>query len=84
MRIILVQTSTHAVFDGKRNKSYCEEDIPRPNNVYSGTKYLSELFVSSICKKYYIIRFPTLFGKRSNNQKGFVDKVYVALKKIKL
>jgi len=78
--IILVQTSTHAVFDGKRKKSYSEEDSPKPNNVYSGTKYLSELFVSSICKKYYIIRFPTLFGKRSNNQKGFVDKVHSALK----
>ena len=83
MGIILVQTSTHAVFDGKRKKSYCEEDLPRPNNVYSGTKYLSELFVSSICKKFYVIRFPTLFGKRSNNQKGFVDKVYVALKENK-
>jgi dTDP-4-dehydrorhamnose reductase len=80
MGIILVQTSTHAVFDGKRKKSYSEEDLPRPNNVYSGTKYLSELFVSSICKKYYVIRFPTLFGKRSNNQKGLVDKGYRALK----
>ena len=83
MGIILVQTSTHAVFDGKRKKSYCEEDLARPNNVYSGSKYLSELFVSSICKKYYVIRFPTLFGKRKNNQKGFVDKVYNALKQNK-
>lgn len=78
--ITLVQTSTHAVFDGKKNKSYTEADFPKPNNVYSGTKYLSELFVSSICKKHYVIRFPTLFGKRSNNQKGFVDKVYNSLK----
>ena len=41
---------------------------------------LSEIFVSSICKKYYIIRFPTLFGMRKNNLKGFVDNVYTALK----
>jgi dTDP-4-dehydrorhamnose reductase len=78
--IILVQTSTHAVFDGKQTRSYNENDIPRPTNVYSGTKYLSELFVSSICEKYYILRFPTLYGKRENKLKGFVDKVIDGLK----
>ncbi len=79
-KILLVQTSTHAVFDGKKKTSYTEYDLPKPNNVYSGSKYLSEIFVSSICKKFYIIRFPTLFGRRKNNLKGFVDKVYNALK----
>ena len=78
--IILVQTSTHAVFDGTKNSSYNEKDIPKPNNVYSGSKYLSEVFVKSICKKYYIIRFPTLFGERKNNLLGFVDKVIISLK----
>ena len=39
----------------------------KPNNIYSGSKYLSEVFVESICKKHYIIRFPTLFGDRKNN-----------------
>jgi len=81
--IILVQTSTHAVFDGTKNNSYNERDIPNPNNVYSGTKYLSEVFVKSICKKYYIIRFPTLFGNRRNKLLGFVDKVIIALKQNK-
>ena len=33
------------------------------------------LLVSSICKKYYVIRFPTLFGDRQNKLLGFVDKV---------
>ena len=77
--LILVQTSTHAVFDGTKNSSYNEKDIPKPNNVYSGSKYLSEVFVKSICKKYYIIRFPTLFGERKNNLLGFVDKVIISL-----
>ena len=81
--IILVQTSTHAIFDGTKNNSYNESDIPKPNNVYSGTKYLSEIFVKSICKKHYIIRFPTLFGNRRNKLLGFVDKVIVALKQNK-
>ncbi len=79
--ITLVQTSTHAVFDGKKELPYTEDDLPQPNNIYAGSKYLGELFVSSICKKYYIIRFPTLFGKRSNNLKGFVDKVVEKLSK---
>ena len=81
LNIILVQTSTHAVFDGNQSRSYNENDIPKPNNVYSGTKFLSEIFVSSICNKYYILRFPTLYGQRQNKLLGFVDKVIVALKK---
>ena len=48
--IILVQTSTHAVFDGTKNSSYNENDIPKPNNIYSGSKYLSEVFVSQFVK----------------------------------
>lgn len=79
MNITLVQTSTHAVFDGLKDGYYTEKDNPKPNNIYSGSKYLSEKFVSSICKKYYIIRFPTLFGDRKNNLLGFVDKVVLAL-----
>ncbi len=81
LNIILVQTSTHAVFDGNQSRSYNENDKPKPNNVYSGTKFLSEIFVSSICKKYYILRFPTLYGQRQNKLLGFVDKVIIALKK---
>lgn len=81
--IILVQTSSHAVFDGKKKSFYNENDKARPNNIYSGTKYLGELFVENICKKYYIIRFPTLFGNRNNNLLGFVDKTLLSLKKDK-
>lgn len=79
-KIILVQTSTHAVFDGEKKGFYTENDLPKPNNVYSGTKYLSEILVSSICEKYYVIRFPTLFGERQNKLLGFVDKVINSLK----
>ncbi len=50
-------------------------------NIGKSGKYLGELFVSSICKKYYIIRFPTLYGKRSNNTKNFVDMVIEKLSK---
>ena len=36
--------------------------------------------MSSICEKYYVIRFPTLFGERQNKLLGFVDKVINSLK----
>ena len=78
--IIIVQISTHAVFNGKKKSYYVESDIPKPNNVYAGTKYLSEKFVSSICDLHYIIRFPTLYGNRNNQLLGFVDKVINLLK----
>ena len=81
LNITLVQISTMAVFDGKKELPYNEDDLPKPINIYSGSKYLGELFVSSICKKYYIIRFPTLYGQRSNNTKNFVDIVIEKLSK---
>jgi|TARA_B110000483_G_scaffold107004_1_gene130583 dTDP-4-dehydrorhamnose reductase len=81
-KITLIQISTHAVFDGNKKATYVENDEAKPNNVYSGTKYLSELFVKSICRKYYIIRFPSLYGKK-NNVNGFFNKVIISLKKNK-
>lgn len=72
--ITLVQISTHAVFDGIKDDYYTELDIPKPIGVYGISKYAAELFVQSICKRYYIIRFPTLYGPRRNTKLGIVDK----------
>lgn len=73
--ITLVQTSTIAVFDGNKDGEYTEEDLPNPTSVYSASKYAGECFVKNICEKYYIFRFPLLFGNRRNNSVGFVDKI---------
>ena len=81
LNITLVQISTMAVFDGEKESPYNEDDLPKPINIYGGSKYLAELFVSSICKKYYIVRFPTLYGKRSNTTKNFIDLVIDKLSK---
>jgi len=81
-KITLIQISTHAIFDGTKKGRYLESDISRPNNVYSGTKYLSEMFTKSICQKYYVIRFPSLYGKK-NNINGFFNKAIISLKKNK-
>jgi dTDP-4-dehydrorhamnose reductase len=74
-KIILVQPSTHAVFDGKKDEPYTEDDIPNPINIYGVSKYCAECFTKNICKKHYIIRFPTLFGPRRNTSLGFADKM---------
>jgi len=78
--ITLVYIGTVGVFDGKKDGYYTEEDTPNPTNVYAISKYAGECFVKNICKNYYIIRLPTLFGKRRNKSLGFVDKVHMWLK----
>jgi dTDP-4-dehydrorhamnose reductase len=72
---ILVQPSSHAVFDGTKDDYYTENDSPRITGIYSASKYLSECFAANICKRHYVVRFPTLFGDRRNAQVGFFDKV---------
>jgi len=80
--IILVQSSTHTIFDGKKDDYYTEEDHPNPLNIYGVSKFAAEYFAKNLCKKHYIVRLPTLFGGRRNENEslGFVDKV---LKRIK-
>lgn len=79
--ICLIQPSSHAIFDGMKNEPYTEDDLPKATGVYAATKLISERLVSAICTKYYIARFPTLFGPRRNQGSGFVDKVIDWLKK---
>ena len=78
--LLLVQPSTHAVFDGTKMGPYSEEDIPYPTSIYSASKFSGECLAAVYCKKHYIIRFPTLFGPRRNQSPGFVDKVLGWLK----
>lgn len=79
--ILFVQLSSHAVFDGKKVGAYTEDDLPNPSNIYAVSKYSAELLVQNICDKYYIVRFPTLFGPRNNSSLGFVDKMIEMIQK---
>ena len=79
--IAFVQPSSHAVFDGTKEGYYTEHDLPKPISIYSTSKYLSEIFAMNLCKKHYILRFPTMFGVRRNKNPGFVDKVIDNIKK---
>ena len=78
--IILVQISTHAVFDGTNHKPYQENDIPNPLNIYAYSKLVSEYFVKQNLEKYFILRMPTMYGPRRNKTLGFVDKMINMMK----
>jgi len=73
--IILVQISTHAIFDGKNKKPYHEKNTANPLNIYAYSKLVSEYFVKQNLEKYFIFRMPTMYGPRRNKTLGFVDKM---------
>jgi dTDP-4-dehydrorhamnose reductase len=77
----LIQPSTHAVFDGMKEGYYTEDDSPRPTGIYSGSKFLAEQFAANLCSRHYIVRLPTMFGRRRNMALGFVDKMLERLLK---
>lgn len=74
-----VYISTDFVFDGKqplgKKKPYREDDKPNPINTYGLSKYAGEIFTRNYCKKSYIIRSASLYGKKGARGKGgnFVD-----------
>jgi len=78
--IKLAQISTHNIFNGKKDGYYSENDFPSPINIYGFSKYVAECFVRNICKKYYIFRFPVIFGNRRNNNISIMNKVFLWVK----
>lgn len=60
--IILFHISTDYVFDGKTKIPYLESDATFPVNVYGHSKNLSEQFIASYMKKFFIFRVSSLFG----------------------
>jgi len=82
--MILVQPSTHAVFDGLKDAPYTEDDPVKATGVYGATKILSERLAAAYCTRHYIPRFPTLFGPRRNGSQGFADKALAWLREGRL
>lgn len=63
----MIQISTDYVFDGKGIEPF-EIDSPKNGlSVYGKSKALAEDFVSTILKKYFIIRITGAFGVNGNN-----------------
>ena len=64
----MVYISTDYVFDGKGDKPWDPDDKSyNPINYYGQTKLLGELAVSSILKKYFIVRIAWVFGQNGKN-----------------
>ena len=67
---INVYISTDYVFDGEKGRSYTEEDMPNPINVYGTSKCAGEIFTRNYSRKYYIIRVASLYGRAGASGKG--------------
>ena len=63
----LVHISTDYVFDGRRDVPYSESDAVSPLNLYGRTKLAGELAVSTLCKKYWILRASWVFSEHGKN-----------------
>ncbi|MFH0772373.1 MAG: dTDP-4-dehydrorhamnose reductase [Candidatus Omnitrophota bacterium] len=72
--IPMVYVSTGAVFDGEKPDGYTESDKPNPISVYGKSKFKGEEAVSSLLKKYYIVRAGWMIGGY-NKDKKFVWKI---------
>ena len=64
---IFVTYSTDFVFDGKKGRSYVEDDIPTPTSHYGLAKSNGEKLVLENYKKSFVIRTSWVFGKANNN-----------------
>ena len=64
---IFVTYSTDFVFDGKKEISYIEDDVPNPLSKYAISKYEGEKAVLTDWEKSFVIRTSWLFGKNGEN-----------------
>lgn len=71
----LVYVSTSGIFDGKKQKPYSEEDIPRPQSQYGHSKYLGEIAAKELCNDALIVRIAWVFGGGPTKDQKFVAKI---------
>jgi dTDP-4-dehydrorhamnose reductase len=67
--------STAAVFDGKKDGPFIEDDTPSPIMAYGHHKLEGEHYVRSICPEYYIFRAGWMMGGGPKHDKKFVHKI---------
>ena len=63
----LIHVSTDYVFDGNKNGSYVESDIPNPEGVYGKSKLEGEINIIKTLPQYFILRTAWLYGIVGNN-----------------
>lgn len=64
---MMVFYSTDYVFDGNKEGSYTEVDLPAPQNVYGITKRAGECAVQNGCARHIILRTSWVVGVHGNN-----------------
>jgi dTDP-4-dehydrorhamnose reductase len=69
--------STDYVFDGEKQRPYCEEDETRPLNLYGLSRLCGELSARRHGSRWFIFRTCAMFGARRDGRKGnrFVDNI---------
>ena len=70
----LVYVSTAGVFWGDKPEPYNEFDVPKPANVYGQSKLAGEQIVSSLLRRYYIVRAGWMVGGGEKDKK-FVGQI---------
>lgn len=71
---ILVYISTAGVFWGDKSEPYIEFDNPNPANIYGRSKLAGEQIVSTLLRRYYIVRAGWMIGGGKKDKK-FVGKI---------
>ena len=66
-KIPLIHFSTDYVFDGKKKKSYIENDTPKPLNTYGKSKLAGENAIREVDGQYYIFRTSWVYSNRKKN-----------------
>jgi dTDP-4-dehydrorhamnose reductase len=77
----MIYVSTAGIFDGEKNGSYAEEDIPNPQNYYGYSKFLGEVAVRGVLEDCLIIRTCWMMGGGPAKDKKFVAKIIAQLTK---
>lgn len=67
---LIVQISTNAIFDGRLERPYTEEDEPNPNNPYGASKLAGERAVVVANPRHLVIRTAWLYGPGARNFPG--------------
>jgi dTDP-4-dehydrorhamnose reductase len=65
--IIFIHYSTDYVFDGSKQESYNEQDVPNPLGVYGRTKLLGDELIAKIGGKYLIFRTSWVYSEFASN-----------------
>jgi dTDP-4-dehydrorhamnose reductase len=64
---VLIHTSTDFIFKGDKPTPLMEDDPAEPENIYGLTKLEGEQEVTSLLKKYFILRTSWLYSEYGNN-----------------